>query len=589
MAEYTVQDYREAAQRALDAGNIKAAEELAQAGIRLQKSEAASKKEDRGIMDVLRENIIGEGEIDTFGERVGEAIGAAGSGALRGVRGLLELPETVGSLARMGYQYARGEDIEPLPEKTVAGEAFTDLYGGLASAVGADPSRMEYRGETEAGKFAGKVGEFLPFAGRRVAQYALAPVVAGMAGEKAAKELGFGETGQAVGEIAGMLTGPAAYGGALRAGARAISPYAGADEARLAAAKSLEEKGVSVTSGQKVGSEALQRKEMLTGKGQEMRSGQIEEFTAAVMKDIGSTSSRATADALNEAQNRIGGQMNEALKGVELRPNVSELFDFSDAAKFYRKTKPTGQDAKEAGDMFNKINKAFVNSASTGKPVDIDQYRSFRSQLSKGTVSSSEPIRETSKRMLEALDGAMDRALIGLGRESDIQKLNQARAKYRDYLAIEKSVSKGGETAASGLITPQALGAALRSQGSRAYVQERRGDLGALARAGEQVSVVPKTSGTAENMKQLLGVLKAGSSAHVVGSIASSIGLPYGVGAALGAIGPATFDRLIMTKKGQQYLANQMVKSSEGTITPEYARGIVATLAAQMQTEPQGQ
>lgn len=547
----------------------------------------AEGKKDRGIMDVLRENIVGEGEVDTIGERVGEAIGAAGAGALRGVRGLLELPETVGSLARMGYQYARGEDVQPMPEKTVAGEAFTDLYGGLASAVGADPSQIEYRGDTGTGKFAGKVGEFLPFAGRRVAQYALAPVVAGMAGEKAAKELGFDETGQAIGEVAGMLAGPAAYGGALRAGARAISPYAGADEARLAAAKTLEQKGVSVTAGQKVGSEGLQRKEMLTGRGQEMRSGQIEEFTAAVMKDIGSTSPRATADALNEAQTRIGGQINEALKGVELRPNVSELFDFSDAAKFYRKTKPTGQDAKEAGDMFNKINKAFVNAASTGKPIDVDQYRAFRSQLSKGTISSSEPIRETSKRMLTVVDGAMDRALTGLGRESDIQKLNQARAKYRDYLAIEKSVSKGGETAASGLITPQSLGAALRSQGSRAYVQERRGDLGSLARAGEQVSVVPKTSGTTENMKQFLGVLKAGSSAHVVGSMASSIGLPYGVGAALGAIGPATFDRLIMTKKGQQYLANQLVKSGNGSIAPDYARKIIAALASQSQIEGQ--
>ena len=553
----------------------------------LMKMLGTEEKKDRSIMDVLRENIFGEGEVDTFGERVGEAIGAAGAGALRGVRGLLELPETVGSLARMGYQYARGEDVQPMPDETVAGKLFTDLYGGLSSTVGADPSRIEYLGDTGTGKFAGKVGEFLPFAGRRVAQYALAPVVAGMAGEKAAKELGFDETGQAIGEFAGMLAGPVAYGGALRTGAKAISPYGGADKARLAAAKTLEDAGVSVTAGQKVGSEALQRKEMLTSKGQEMRSGQIEEFTAAVMKDLGSTSPRATADGLSEAQNRIGSQINEALTGVELRPNVSELFGFSDAAKFYRKTKPTGQEAKEAGDMFSKINKAFVNAASTGKPVDIEQYRSFRSQLSKGTISSSEPIREASKRMLEVLDGAMDRSLLGLGRENDIAKLNQARAKYRDYLAVEKSVSKGGEMAASGLITPQSLGAALRSQGSRAYVQERRGDLGSLTRSGEQVSVVPKTSGTTENMKQLLGALKAGGSAHMLGSIASSAGLPYGLGAALGAIAPATFDKLIMTQKGQKYLANQLVKNSNGSIAPDYARNIVAALAAQTQGEGQ--
>jgi hypothetical protein len=589
MAEYTVQDYREAAQRALDAGNIKAAEELAQAGIRLQKSEAAFQKQDRSIMDVLRENIVGEGEVDTFGERVGEAIGAAGAGALRGVRGLLELPETVGSLARMGYQYARGEDVQPMPEETVAGTAFTKAYGGLASAAGADPSRIEYRGDTGTGKFAGKVGEFLPFAGRRVAQYALAPVVAGMAGEKAAKELGFDETGQAIGEVAGMLTGPAAYGATLRAGARAISPYAGADEARLAAAKALEQKGVSVTAGQKVGSEALQRKEMLTGKGQEMRSGQIEEFTAAVMKDIGSTSPKATADALQEAQSRIGGQINEATSGVKIRPTGDDLLPARNAMNFFNKAKPVGDEAKDAASIFKDVNKTLVNASAKGKFIDGAQYRAIRQKLSKATISSDEATRETAKKMLGVFDNMMDRHLTSFGRAEDIQKLKNARAQYRDFLAVESSVSKGGETAAAGLITPQALGSALRSQGKRAYVQERRGDIGSLARAGEQVSVVPKTSGTAENMKQLLGVLKAGGSAHLAGEVAQSIGLPYGVGAALGAVGPATFDRLIMTKKGQQYLANQMVKNSEGTITPEYARGIVATLAAQMQTEPQGQ
>lgn len=556
----------------------------------MRSGEQAEQKEDRGVISMLRENIFGEGEVDTIGERVGEAIQAAGAGALRGVRGALELPEMIGSLGRAGYQYATGQEVEPLPEETVAGRAFTKAYGGLASAVGADPSELEFRGETGTGKFAGKVGEFLPFAGRRVAQYAAAPVVAGMAGEKGAEFLGFGETGQTVGEIAGMLSGPAAYGGAVRAAGRAISPYGGADEARLAAARTLEEKGVATTAGQKVGSEALRRKEAMTAKGEVVREKQLEEFTAAAMREIGSTAPRATADALQEAQARIGGQINEALRGVNLRPNVTELMGFSDAAQFYRKTKPTGQEAKEAGDIFNKINKAFVKAARQDRAIDVDQYRSFRAQLSKGTISTSEPIRETSKRMLSVLDDAMDRALTGLGRQDDIGKLNKARAQYRDFLAVERSVAKGGEAASAGLITPAALGSALRSQGKRAYVQERRGDIGDLARAGEQVAVFPRTSGTAENLNQIVGGLRSALISGSAGAAMSALaGLPPWVGATVAAVGPVTFNRLIMTTKGQQYLANQMVKNSEGTITPEYARGIVATLAAQMQTEPQGQ
>lgn len=546
-------------------------------------------KKERGVIDMLRENIFGEGEVDTFGERVGEAIEAAGAGALRGVRGALELPEMIGSLGRAGYQYATGQEVDPLPQKTVAGEAFTKGYEKVASAVGADPSELEFRGETGTGKFAGKVGEFLPFAGRRVAQYAAAPVVAGMAGEKGAEFLGFGETGQTVGEIAGMLAGPAAYGGAVRAAGRAISPYGGADEARLAAAKTLEEKGVSTTAGQRVGSEALRRKEAMTSQGEVFRDAQLEEFTAAAMKEIGSTSKRATADALQEAQTRIGGQINSALQGVSLRPNVTELMGFSDAAAFYRKVKPTGQEAKEAGDIFNKINKAFVKAARQDGAIDVDQYRAFRAQLSKGTISTSEPIRETSKRMLTALDDAMDRALTGLGRQDDIGKLNQARSQYRDYLAVERSVAKGGEAAAAGLITPAALGSALRSQGKRAYVQERRGDIGDLARAGEQVAVFPRSSGTAENLNQIVGGLRSALiSGSAGGAVAALAGLPPWVGATVAAVGPTTFNRLIMTPTGQKYLANQMVKNSQGTITPEYARGIVATLAAQLKTEPQG-
>lgn len=589
MSEYTVDQLRDAARRAYEAGNIKAAEELAQAGMKLQKAQAEDKKKDRGVIEMLRENIFGEGEVDTFGERVGEAIEAAGAGALRGVRGALELPEMIGSLGRAGYQYATGQEVDPLPQKTVAGEAFTKGYEKVASAVGADPSELEFRGETGTGKFAGKVGEFLPFAGRRVAQYAAAPVVAGMAGKRGAEFLGFDETGQTVGEIAGMLTGPAAYGGAVRAAGRAISPYGGADEARLAAAKTLQEKGVSTTAGQKVGSEALRRKEAMTSQGEVFRDTQLEEFTAAAMKEIGSTSKRATADALQEAQARIGGQINSALQGVSLRPNATELIDFADAAAFYRKVKPTGQEAKEAGDIFNKINKAFVKAARQDGAIDVDQYRAFRAQLSKGTISTSEPIRETSKRMLTVLDDAMDRALTGLGRQDDIGKLNQARSQYRDYLAVERSVAKGGEAAAAGLITPAALGSALRSQGKRAYVQERRGDIGDLARAGEQVAVFPRSSGTAENLNQIVGGLRSALiSGSAGGAVAALAGLPPWVGATVAAVGPVTFNRLIMTPTGQKYLANQMVKNSQGTITPEYARGIVATLAAQLKTEPQG-
>lgn len=586
MADYTVKQLKDAARRAYEAGDVAAAEELAQEGIRLQSFK--QEKPDRSIMDTLKENIFGEGKVDTVGERVGEAITTAGAGALRGVRGLAELPETVVNLGRMGYQYATGQEVTPLPQQTIAGEKFNQAYGAIEKAAApvlrggglTGTSDIEYRGETGTGQFAGKVGEFLPFAGKRVAQYALAPVVAGIAGEKTAEALGFGETGQAIGEITGMLAGPAAYGGAARGLANVISPYRNADEARLAAAKFLEEKGIPVTAGQKVGSDSLRRKEALSDKFGNFKNDQVEAFTAAAMKEIGSSMPRATPDALIEAQARIGGKMNKALDGVVVKPDLDDLLGLSKAASVYRKSKPIGAEGDEASDLFSRINKAFVSGAKSGDFIDVDQYTSFRSQLSKATMNSNDAIRKAAVKMLDIVDGSLDKELRRLGRNDDFKILNEARKEYRDFFAIEKSISGTGEMKAAGLITPSALGTALRSQSKRAQSQGKRGELGELARAGEQVAVFPRTSNTTADMKQLVGSLaRRGGQVASGGAIAAAIGLPYEVGAAIAAIGPSTLEKLMMTKKGQKILANQMFKNAKGSITPEYARAIVAELS----------
>jgi len=589
---YTVEDYREAAQRAVDAGNFAAAEELAAAGIALQKSlgqEAkAEAKKDRGFLDMLRENIVGEGEVDTVGERVGEAITPAGAGALRGVRGLAELPEMAASLGKAGYQYVTGQEVEALPQETVAGSKINQAYTGLASALGADPSGIEFRGETGTGQFAGKVGEFLPFAGRQVAKYALAPVVAGMAGQKTAETLGYGETGQMVGELAGMVSGPAAFTSAGRAVSRGISPYGGADKARLASAEFLERKGVKTTAGQKIGSEGLRRKESMGPLGDTVRENQLSDFTAAVMKEVGSTSKTASADALEALEGKWGGAMNEVMRGVELRPDVTDLFGFSDAASYYRKVKPTGVDADQAGDLFARINKAAIRAAKSDRGFDMDEFQSFRRQLSKLTVSSDKGIKDSAIQALTVIDGMMDKTLTGLGRADDIKKLNEARSKYRDYLAIRDSVTKGGEAAAAGLITPSALGSAMRRQGSKSFVMERRGDLGKLAKTGEEVAVFPKQSGTGRDIKAFAGqMLRGGASGSAAGYIGTQFGIPFEVGAALGALGPITLERLMMTKSGQKYLVNQLVKTSGGAVDENLARSVVAGIAQQMPSQEQ--
>lgn len=112
----------------------------------------------------FRENILGEGAVDTPGEIIGDIIGSTGAGALRGVKGLLETPEMLGRAARRGYQVVTGSEERTPVFDTSTGRAISKGYEALASSVGADPEGISRRGETTAAEYAGTVGEFLPAA-----------------------------------------------------------------------------------------------------------------------------------------------------------------------------------------------------------------------------------------------------------------------------------------------------------------------------------------------------------------------------------------------------------------------------------------
>lgn len=86
---------------------------------------------------------------------------ALGTGLLRGVKGLLETPETIGSLGRMGYEYLTGKDVQPFPEETLAGSTFEK---GLKSTTGITSDQIDYRSPNTIEKYVGTVGEFLPAA-----------------------------------------------------------------------------------------------------------------------------------------------------------------------------------------------------------------------------------------------------------------------------------------------------------------------------------------------------------------------------------------------------------------------------------------
>ena len=177
---------------------------------------APLRKEGQTFGQALRENIIGEGEVDTLGEQVGDIIGTGAAGVLRGIKGIAETPEM---LFRFGKR--AGEEIsqyagtrDPAEAKTAVldtatGRAIGGAYRGLAETVGADPEGLGRRGETTAAQYAGTVGEFLPAAIGGGAGAAKAMIAAGV-GSETAGQLTEGTEYEPIARVIGAFGAPMA-------------------------------------------------------------------------------------------------------------------------------------------------------------------------------------------------------------------------------------------------------------------------------------------------------------------------------------------------------------------------------------------
>lgn len=166
----------------------------------------------------LRENIIGEGAVDTPGELLGETIKSTAAGATRGIEGLLSLPETAGALAKRGFQYATGREVQPMPDQTVAGGAFRQGVNALTGLAG-DPNAMDFVPDNRLGKYAGTVGEFVGGAGAltKLTKPVLSASVAAGLGSEAAGQATEDTAAEPFARIAGAIATPYAGSKTLQA------------------------------------------------------------------------------------------------------------------------------------------------------------------------------------------------------------------------------------------------------------------------------------------------------------------------------------------------------------------------------------
>ena len=186
-------------------------QEIRRRRLLLEKKKAETGDDEQGFrLGSLKENIVGEGAIDTPGEFLGDAIQSMGAGALRGTKGLLDLPEMLAQLGRMGVQKAVGKEVTPLQD-TLLGGTFKKGVDTATSLLG-DPVGMDYRSPTTFGQYSGTVGEF---------------VAPGGIFSKFAKPAIKTATSAAIGsETAGQLTEDTKFETPARIGAALLTPTA---------------------------------------------------------------------------------------------------------------------------------------------------------------------------------------------------------------------------------------------------------------------------------------------------------------------------------------------------------------------------
>lgn len=511
----------------------------------------------------------------------GDFAGALGAGIARGTSSLIGLPGTVGDLVDSGLTSA-GQAIGIIPEdwkaptSSLSGQSLT---GAMGEATG---GLTNYQGESVPAQFAGTVGEMLPgaaaFGGLSPSNLAMYGVVPGVASEGAG-QLTEGTAAEPYARVSGALLGPMAAQGAVNLGRKVISPNAGADPVRLALAQTLDEAGVPITAGQRVGNEALRRREGITGRGQDLMGEQAEAFTEAALKTAGINAKRATPEVLAKAADDIGQVFDDVVRGVDVVPDVTHAQRATEASALARELSPD-----KLPPLLKNVETRLMDAATGGAPINAGTLKQWRSNLSKLTRSQDAATREGAAAMMEVVDDAMASTLSNMGRADDVARLSQARSDYRNFLAIEKAAASAGENASVGLISPSALRNQVKTQGASSYARGGRGDIGDLARAGEGIMKALPNSGTPAGMAAY-GVNPQNIMAALGGGTGAAVGGPMGAvaGALAGAAAPAVAGAARMSPMIQRYLANQAVgPATVGAVSkPTSARSIIAALLAQ--------
>lgn len=479
----------------------------------------------------------------TWGDTAADVGKSLTAGALRGAAGLVDLPSDLAQLGGAGYEYMTGRPLSP---ETKGMLNFTDAREGMSNLTGGFSDR---KAETQLGKYAGTIGEFIPGAvaatltgggslAGNIVRGAVAPAIASEAAGQAAEKIGMNpEIARVAGAVAGGLAMSKAEG-ALR---KIVTAGDNVNPQRLAYADRLRRAGVDVSAGQATGDARLMGIEARTARGREMFGNQGEQASAAMMKTIGSNSSLATADALNEAEKRIVNTLTSIANSADTVPQVGQsaqmakaVLDFTNSATSTQSVAP-----KIIKDIIDEID----NAAASGAVIPGSVMRQWRTDLGRMGAATNDPsVASLYRSAIDTIDDMVAKTLTASRRAEDLEALKEARGMYRNLLAIKDASIKSD----NGILRPIDVRNALARQGRSALATNRRGDLGELAMAAQNILKAPNLAdpNSAKGFLRLLLDAIGGGGGFFLGS--SMFGTPGAIlGSILGAGGTIAGQKIV--------------------------------------------
>ena len=510
----------------------------------------------------LQQQLAGQQEAPVTAGGIAKAVG---SGLQSGVAALAGLPGDVSQLI--------GTGLRKLPT----------LVGGAEIPEQSAPSILPTSGQVEKGIQAVTGLEHKPenTAERYAASIAsMAPAIAGGPGGLVRRAITQVAIPGAAAEAAGSIPGvkgtalePVARGAAALlspiAAERAITPITTAPT-RVQAVQTLRNEGVDVSAGQSTGSKFLRKQEEELGGSttENLAERQAEQFTAAALRRTGTDAPRATADVVDSAFDRIGGQMNQLAANNALLADRQMVRELQQARNGYERLTAPNQRAPVVQDTIDDLLHQFQRGHVTpggAEPIFAlggDVYQSLRSQLgADARRATNDPhLQRALYGIQNAIDDAMERSIAAQNPQM-LGQWQEARRQYRNLLTIEKALSYAGEAANAGFVTPPNLARAVKSMsgGKRDY-SRGRGDLAPLARAGAEVMTPLANSNTASRLRTHIFLSSLG--AALGGGAGAALG-PHGLlgGAVFGAALPRMTGEALV--RGRRYLGNTALQNRQ--------------------------